>query len=311
MAIKSQSQITNDIQTDLADNNAGLISAADVRNNMQNIVDSINQIVGSGDFDATNPFSGSNVRAKRQSLGGGQFQYGLFVAESGINFPNAGDTTQYVAYPGPSGISHNSLSNLSVGNPHTQYLHTNGLNVATGNLPLGTSWINSSGNAAGVSTNNRGVKFTYVNNDKEIMNVGNKTTLNFDVDNSTMFSAKSTAQAWLRFEGTSGNIVVNSSYNISGVHHIAQGHYKIFFSPNTFSNASYVAIGQSNAIGASGSAEDFDVNTVGIVDRNRNYLTFLVKSDDNEYVNAKINDLVVFGNASGVTPSSSPSIVNL
>ena len=311
MAIKSQSQISNDIQTRLADNNAGLISAADVRDNMKNIVDSINQIVASGDFDATNPFSGSNVRAKRTAIGGGQFQYGMFVAESGINFPNAGNGTQYVAYPGPGGISHNGLADLTTNNPHTQYLHANGLNIATGNLPLGNSWINASGNATVLATNNRGIKFTYVNNDKELMNVGSKTTFNFDVDNSTMSTAKSTAQAWLRFEGTSGNIVVNSSYNISAVHHMAQGHYKIFFNTNTFSNANYVAIGSSNAIGASGSPEDFDVNTVGIVDRNRNYLTFLVKSDDNEYVNARINDLVVFGNASGVTPSSSPAIVNL
>ena len=309
MAIKSQAQLTTDIQTRLADNNAGLISAADVRENIQNTVDSINYVVASGDFDATHPFSGSNVRAKRVDLGGGQFNFGVFIAESGIRFPNNGNGLQTIPYPGPGGIDHNLLEGLNTGNPHTRYMHIQGLNPAIANMPMGTSWINSSGNL--LATNNRGVKFTYVNNDKEIMNVGNKTTVQFDVDNSTMTTAKSTAQAWLRFQGTSGNIVVNSSYNISAVHHINNGHYKIFFATNTFTDANYVAIGHSNAIGASGSAEDFDVNTVGIVDRNRNYLTFLVKSDDNEYVNARVNDLVVFGNASGVIPSTSPAIVNL
>jgi hypothetical protein len=313
MAIKSQAQLTTDIQTRLADNNAGLISAADVRENIQNTVDSINYIVASGDFDATHPFSGSNVRAKRKTIGQNQFEFGIFIAESGIEFANAGGANrlQLIPYPGPSGIQHNELSGLNTGNPHKQYLHINGFNIATNNLPMGDAWINSSGNASTLVTNNRGIKFTYVNNTKELMNVGNQTTVKFDIDSSTMYSAKGAAQAWLRFEGTSGNIIVNSSYNISSIQHINNGNYKIFFAPNTFTDANYVAIGHSNAIAASGSAEDFDVNTVGIVDRNRNYLTFLVKSDDNEYVNARVNDLVVFGNASGVIPSSGVTIVNL
>lgn len=69
-----------------------------------------------------------------------------------------------------------------------------------------------------------------------------------------------------------------------------------------------MAVGNSNAIAGSGSAEDFDVNTVGIVHRTEDYLTFYVKSDDNEYVNAAVNDLVVFGNAVGVTPDGPVTI---
>ena len=64
MSIKSQSEIKSSIQSELADNNAGLISAYDVRHNMEDIVDSINTIVSSGDFDAGTPFTGSNIRAK-------------------------------------------------------------------------------------------------------------------------------------------------------------------------------------------------------------------------------------------------------
>jgi hypothetical protein len=175
---------------------------------------------------------------------------------------------------------------------------------------MGSSWINSSGNI-GSSTDDRGFKFTHIDSNNEIISVGNKSTIKFDIDNSIMKTSKSLAQAWIRFNGASGNVVVNSSFNISGVQHINNGHYKIFFNPNTFSDANYVAIGNSNAIAGFGSAQDFDINTVGIVDRTKDYLTFLVKSDDNEYVNAYVNDLVVYGNASGVTASSSPSVVNI
>lgn len=306
MAIRSQADIVSNINTDLADNNAGLISASDVRENMKDIAESINTIVGSGDFDSTNPFTGADVRAAKNSSG----QYGSVVVESGIRFANGFDNgIQIHRYPGPGGISHTGIADLSVGNPHTQYLHTNGLNKVVGNLPMGEKWINSSGNLDALNTtmNNHGLQFEYViASDREIIHVGSKSTVEFDTDNSIMSTAKSVAQAWIRFNGASGNLVVNSSFNVSGIQHVNNGHYKIFFTPNTFSDANYVAIGNSNAVAGSGSAQDFDVNTVGIVDRTKDYLTYLVKSDDNEYVNAYVNDLVVFGNASGVTATTIP-----
>ena len=307
MAIRSQSQIINNINTDLADNNAGLISAADVRENMKDIVESITTIVGSGNFDSQTPFTAANVRAKITNN-----QYGTFIAESGVNFPNGGGT-QYVPYPGPNGISHTGIADLTVGNPHTQYLHINGWNKVTGNLPMGNRWINCSGNVdqANTTFNDRGFKFTYVDNNNETISVGNKSTIQFDLDNSTVRSAKSVAQAWIRFQGTSGNIIVNSSYNVSGIHHMNTGYYKVLFTPATFTDATYVAIGHSNSTTGSGSPQDFDLNTVGIVERTKDYLTFVVRNDNGEYVNARVNDLVVYGNASGVTASASPSIVNL
>ena len=56
MTVRSKTDILSNIATDLADNNAGSISAADVRNNMTDAVDSINAIVGSGDHDVEYPF---------------------------------------------------------------------------------------------------------------------------------------------------------------------------------------------------------------------------------------------------------------
>jgi hypothetical protein len=313
MTVRSKTELLSNINSDLADNNAGLISAADIRNNMVDVVDSVNQMVASGDFNAETPFSATNVRAKiNTELADGLT--GFLVAESGLHFPNNGNTKQYIAYPGPGGIDHNDLDNLDSENVHTQYMHIDGLNKATDNMPMGSAWINSSGNLVGApSTNNRGLKFEYTSTSVsgEIIHVGSDSTLKFGLDGSYTKSAKSVSQAWVRFEGISGNVVVNSSYNIDSIVHTDNGHYKIFFTPNTFSDASYLAVGNSNSIAGSGSAEDFDINSVGIVERDKDYLMFLVKSDDNEYVNAAINDLVVFGNASGVTPSNSPTVTNL
>jgi hypothetical protein len=320
MTVRSKTELLSNINSDLADNNAGLISAADIRNNMIDVVDSVNQMVASGDFNAETPFSAENVRIKKNTstnLGG------ELIVESGITFANGFNTdTQIMAYPGPGGIDHNELDNLDSENSHTQYMHIDGLNKATDNMPLGDVWVNSSGNLVGAPpSDDRGLKFEYVDNavdiatdtsvSGEVIHIGSKSTLKFDTDGSYTKSAKGVAQAWVRFEGISGNVVVNSSYNVDSIVHTDNGHYKIFFTPNTFSDANYLAVGNSNSVAGAGSAEDFDVNTVGIVERDRDYLMFLVKSDDNEYVNAAVNDLVVFGNASGVIPSSSPTVTNL
>ena len=160
MAILSKDQLKTNIQSELADNNAGAISAYDVRHNMEDIVDSINQIVASGDFDTTTPFTGSDVRAKIKNG-----QYGAFIAESGVIFPFGG--RQLEAYPGPASINHNQLSNLTTGDPHPQYLPLNGVRIATNNIGFGSNWINSSGNAQITSSNNRGIKFQYIDNNVE------------------------------------------------------------------------------------------------------------------------------------------------
>lgn len=296
MAIRSQADIVSNINTDLADNNAGLISASDVRENMKDIVQSLDTIVGSGNFNTLTPFTGNNVRAKITNN-----TYGRFIAESGVEFPNGGGL-QVERYPGASNIEHNLLSNLSVGNPHTQYMHTTGLNKAIGNMPMGDRWINSSGNIS-FTTNDRGIKFTYVDSNKETIHVGNKSTIQFDIDNSTMFTAKSTAQAWIRFNG-SGDMSVISSYNIKELVKTSPGKFEVYFKDDTFTNGNYVAIGNSNSRTDSDTGEDFDLNTVGIVSRQANSVTFYVLNKSSEYVDAAVNDLVIFGNASGVVPDS-------
>ena len=307
MAIRSASDIIDNLNTDLADNNAGLISARDVRENIKDIVDSINQIVASGDFDSTNPFSAANIRAK---ITGGD--YGLFIAESGLFFPNAtvknsGYQTQ--PYPGPSNIDHGDLAALDV-DDHTQYVNINGIRNMSRNFGLGTSWINSSGNNDGLlaTMDDRGLQFEYVDASNETMHVGDKTTIVFDTDESEMYSGKGLAQAWINFNG-SGTMSVTSHYNIKSLEKTSTGKFKIYFKDGLFADDYYVAVGNSNSRTDSDSAEDFDINTVGIVDRTSTYLTFLVKNENSTYVDAAVNDLVVFGNHSGVTPSASVTIL--
>jgi hypothetical protein len=306
MAIRPKNDIVTNINTDLADNNAGLISAADVRENMKDIVESITTIVSSGNFDSETPFTGSNLRVAKNL----NDQFGELIVEAGITFANGFNTdTQIMAYPGPGGISHNDLDDLDQGNVHTQYMHVNGWNKMVGNLPMGDKWINSSGNVDLLGTmNDRGFQFEYVDGSNETIHVGNKSTIEFDKDNSKMSTGKGVAQAWINFNG-SGNMAINSSYNIEKLQRTGSpGKFKVFFKFNTFADANYVAIGNSNSRGDSDSAEDFEVNTVGIVDRQPEYVTFYVLNDAGQYVDAAVNDLVIFGNASGVIGDTTPTI---
>jgi hypothetical protein len=305
MAVLSKNQLKTNIQTELADNNAGAISAYDVRHNMEDIVDSINQVVASGDFDATTPFSGSNVRAKITNN-----QYGAFVAESGVIFPYGG--RQLEAYPGAVSINHNALSNLTAGDVHTQYLPLAGTRTMTNNLGLGVNWINSSGNAP-VNSDNRGIKFQYVNTNVENIVVGNKSRFVFDVDSSTMSTAKGVAKAWINFDATTATPTINNYYNIHTLEKLDDGKYKIVFTSGTFGDNFYMALGSSNARSTVNAAEDFTMNTVGTFLRAGNdaaalrSLTFVVLDEGGQYVDAKINQLVVFGRGpnegSGVYPN--------
>ena len=83
--VQDKSVLQNAIQTDLADNNAGLISAEDVRENMDNIVESMAHIIANSDFATDGNAFQSNVRA--QIVGG---SHGLFIADSGIKFNSIG-----------------------------------------------------------------------------------------------------------------------------------------------------------------------------------------------------------------------------
>tara|TARA_Y100001937_G_C7109170_1_gene326669 strand:- start:576 stop:1529 length:954 start_codon:yes stop_codon:yes gene_type:complete len=316
--MKSSGDLIASISTDLADNNAGLISAEDVRHNMEDTAFSINRIVASGDTETEFPFY-NNVTISNAHTGKGK----LFV-ESGIVFPNTPEVSERTKHQirpwlGPDGIQHNQLAGLTAGDPHTQYIPINGSRALTGNFAAGDKWINSSGTVNGDSTDN-GLQFKYnsptVGDD---VCVGTSGHLKFNKDNSSVDSFHGVAKAWLNFDG-SGNApphdpVIRSYHNIHSLQRIAKGTFKITFTSGTFLDNNYVAIGSSNGEGGSGTFDSIDVNTVGILLREGDDATtlrslhFTVKTDDNDNINAKINELVCYGLEPGSNSGVEPIIV--
>jgi len=284
--IRSSGELLSNIASDLADNNAGLISAADVRNNMSDTVASINSIVASGNTDTLFPFS-QNVRAKKTAGNGGRF-----IAESGVSFPNApvnSSELQVEPFLGISRIQHSGLAGLTTGDPHTQYLNVDGSRAMAGNLKMASNWIGPSGNL------NEGFKFVKTASSTEILTSG---YLSFS-DKSKLPSARGVAKAWINFDANGGSTpIVRSAYNITALDDLGVGKFRITFSSGVLGSGSFAAFGHSNARSTSANLEDFDVNTVGLVsssgvDPNRS-LTIAVLNDAGNYVDADITTVVIF-----------------
>lgn len=281
------------IEEQLADNNAGLISAADVRNNIGDAVRSINSIVASGDTNLLFPFN-EDVRAKRTVPIVGSPYGGIFIAESGVRFPNASEDStvlQTRPYPGPQGIQHNQLGGLTTGHPHTQYLLTNGSDQMDGNLALDDNWIGASGYS------NDGFKFNYHPTGTTILTSG---TLMFP-DNSKLGSAIGVAKAFANFDGT--NAAIRYGYNIHSISKVAgaNGQYIIQLSSGVVGSG-YTVLSQSTARENAFSAADFDRNTSCSVIRSginpsngRVSFTLNTLNENGETVNGKLVDFVVFG----------------
>ena len=314
--MKSSGDLLASISADLANNNAGLISAEDVRHNMEDIAFSINHIVASGDTDVKYPFF-NDVRFKHLGTPG---VGGRVIAESGVLFPNSPNspgTLQREAYPGKGQIPHNDLASLTVGDPHTQYVPIGGWTTAnrqlTGNLALGNQWIGAAGD------DHRGIKFAALDNGNDEVDILVSGDFVFD-DNSKISTGFSAAKAWLNFDasgvGTSSP-VINSWYNVSGIVKNAVGKFTITFDSGVFANNHYVAIGTSNATTTSGSKEDMDVNTVACVvrdgsdddDRGLRTCTFVIQNDAGEYDDGKINDFVAYGYEPSAISGAVPTIV--
>lgn len=321
--IKSSGDILSSIATDLADNNAGLISAEDVRHNMEDTVASVNRIVCSGDLDNQYPLYNvvriSNKLADGESASATK-THGDIVIESGIFFPNGpANATKRQTEPwlGEGGINHNNIGNLTAGDPHTQYYALNGARNLTANFKAGNHWVNASG------FDNIGFKFIPVGNtdntatqgtDQEIYTSG---TFRFS-DGSSIANGKGHAKAFVRFDGNNGqtDVDIYAHHNISGVGKVAAGKYEIHFNSGVFANAKHIiAVATANGTTASGSLEDMDVNTATCVLRgpiggndHRQLATLAVQDEASQYVDAKLVDVVFFGlepnEASGDAPAT-------
>ena len=282
------------IEEQLADNNAGLISAADVRNNIGDAVRSINAIVASGDTSATFPFY-NDVRAKHTVPLVGSAYGGTFIAESGVLFPNALDTTKLQTRPflGVGNLQHNELAGLTLADPHLQYVSISGHRPMLGNLRMATHWIGASG------INNDGLKFQYHPTGTTILTSG---TFKFP-DDSKLGSAIGVAKAFGSFDGT--NAAHYYSYGIHSITRHSAGKYSVQVNSGILGTDDYVVITQSNARSTVASPEDFDRNTACSVVRSgvdpstgRVAFSLNVLNENGSYVDGKILDVVVF--ASGV-----------
>jgi hypothetical protein len=298
--IKTKADLLTSIAADLADNNAGDISAEDVRHNLEDTVASINLVVASGDTNTTNPFT-QDVRVQVQDPGGSPTG-GSLIVESGIMFPNAvvnSGARQVEPWLGVANIDHRDLGNLGDGDPHTQYVPISGARPMTGNLQVGVYWIGASGDNSGLKFDPNPAGGTDITVSGEFQYP----------DSSVNNSARGVAKAYLHFNAGGSGVppTVSSSYNITELEDLDVGKFRIKFASGVLGD-DYIAIGSSNATSTSGNMEDFDVNTVGLVSRSgvdpNRTITFVVRNDAGEYVDAEINELVVYSDGPGVSTDS-------
>lgn len=328
---KNVETLIDAIEKALPENNAGLIGAEDIRENLIDVVYSIPYIVASGDWNQTGTEFISDVHLITDNTG---TTGGILQVASGVRFPDG--VLQTVAYQGPGTIDHGTgmVASSLLDDDHPQYINVTGIRSMEGHFGLGDDSTNTGmSHRIGAKNNTdsasgHGIHFEYVDANEEVLHVGDKTKVEFDKDNSSFDSAKSTALAWISFNSVDGGteattVTVNSSYNISAIKRQTSdgtstgtpltGKFEIYFKPGLFDNADTTgsgicAIGSSNGRNDNSTSSDInaDVNVACVV-RNNNMVTFTVISES-AYVDATVNDLLVFGNASGVTPDTGPTV---
>ena len=327
--MKSSGELIASINLDMPNNNAGLISAEDVRHNMNDTVFSINRIVASGDTQDEFPFR-NNVTIKKNFAGATESeQKGILYVESGIMWEYAEnellrDKLQTEPFLGLGSISHNDLADLTVGDTHTQYAsisgHKAGLERAkfTGNQVLNSDyWLNASGYY------NTGFRFNPTSADGLTQDIMTSGTFAFE-DNSRIANAKGTAKAWCSFSAsgyrdgtaTDNAPVIYSWHNISGISRTAPGKLKITFASGTFENNDYVVVAHTNGSTSFGSdGHDFHEDAVvGVAYRDGDdgtalrSVTYHIKHGGT-YVDAKICELIAYGYEPNETSGTVPNTI--
>lgn len=337
--------LIKNITSELADNNAGLISAYDVRHNLEDAVFSIRRIVASGETEGNFVFYNTLTVSSGNAT---DFEIntatsGDLVVESGMFFDNEytrglslNDKRQKEPFLGVGKLDHNQLDNLDVGDVHTQYYARDASRALTANFRAGDNWIHASGDGT-TDSDDIGLFFR-IDSPSDITQqtilvsgytsaprrneagFSNEGGFQF-MDNSIIPNGKGMAKAWIHLN-TSGvgaphedRPQVFASHNISGVERIDAGKFNIIFTSGTFSHNQYVAVGTANATTTDASREDFEVNTVGIVVRQGDDGNSLrscqvaIKDTAGVYQDSEQVDIVFYGwspgEISGVYPTVS------
>jgi hypothetical protein len=186
-----------------------------------------------------------------------------------------------------------------------------------GNLGLANNWINASG------FSNVGLKFDYKSGTslavgQENILVGNSGEFVFTTDNSRFSSGKSVAKAWISFDGADSGVanaipVVQNSFNIRRITRTSPGKYVIYLKNGILPvGNNFVVVANSNARTDSDDMTDFERNTVG-TKRGYNsidghFFTFVVLNEAGEYVDAEVNDAIVFGEDLGATRNEASGV---
>lgn len=315
----SSGELIANISSELADNNAGLISAYDVRHNMEDLAFSVNKIVSSGDTEVVFPFFNavkfSTADSASPSVGA---DHGDLIVESGIFFPNCDDVSkstkrQTEPWLGDVGIDHDNLQNLN-NDSHLQYYNRDGSRPLAGDMSTSNYWINKSG------IQNVGFSFEQLNptaTEQEIYVSGAMRWIN--TDNSVLENAKGVAKAWAYFSASgAGN--VPQIYAWHNIHSISRkgeaGKLKITFTSGTFENNNFVAIGTSNGTTSNNNLLDMDVNTVSCVARSGNdgttlrSVTFVIQDEAGQYVDGKVCSFVAYGYSPGESSGVVPTMID-
>lgn len=312
-------QLIANISSELADNNAGLISAYDVRHNMEDIAFSINKIVASGDSEVEFPFFNavkiSSADSTSPSAGA---DHGDLILESGLFFPNCDDVSkqtkrQTEPWLGDTGIDHDNLQNLD-NDTHLQYYNRDGSRPLTGDMSTDAYWINKSGVA------NVGFSFEQLNpsaTEQEIYVSGTMRWVN--TDNSILENAKGVAKAWAYFSASgAGNAPeIYAWHNIESISRKGEaGKLKITFTSGTFDNNNFVAIGTSNGTTTSSNLLDMDVNSVCCIARSGNdgtmlrSVTYVIQDEAGQYVDGKVCSFVAYGYSPGESSGVVPTMID-
>ena len=336
------------ISEDMADNNAGLISAQDVRHNMEDTVYSIRKIVASGETESTFTFY-SPIVASTGTVGVADpvegSTSGDIIVESGIFFDNPFTAAlglqakrQVQPWLGDGSIDHGSIAGLG-DDDHSAYYNLNGVRALTGNMKTNGVWINASG------TDKTGLKFRpdvaddetsqtilvsgYIPPNRRWVHIsaprqqpGYSNAGGFEfMDKSIIPNGKGMAKAWIQLN-TSGIVggvddrpEIFSYHNISGVDRRGKGKFDITFTSGTFEHNRYVAVASANGTTTNSDRHDFEDVFVGIVTRNGDdddnglrKCEVAIKDTTGAYQDSEMVDIVFFGYSPGESSGTPPTV---